>query len=158
MLVKIKGEFFDAERIDNPLTVKVKEILPGCMPEKIGVGDWIDLKAGRHYRIAAGTYKLVRLGIAVELPDGYEAHIVPRSSTFKKYGVLLANSFGVIDNSYRGDNDEWGFPVYATRNTFIPKGTRIAQFRVVRNQPELELVRVESLGNENRGGFGSTGD
>lgn len=145
------------------MKIKVREIVEGCMPEKLNVGDWIDLRTAEDTDIYYRAYMpdnvgMIRLGIAVELPDGYEAHIVPRSSTFKKWGILMSNSFGVIDNSYCGDDDEWQFPYLATRDEFIPKGTRIAQFRIVKNQPDFDLVKVESLGNDNRGGFGSTGD
>lgn len=140
------------------MEVKIREIVPGCMPEKLNVGDWIDLKAADTVTFFEGKYGIIPLGIAVELPEGYEAHIVPRSSTFIKTGLIMANSFGVIDNSYSGDNDEWGFPYYATESGGVIKGQRIAQFRIVKNQPDFDLVKVESLGNEDRGGFGSTGD
>lgn len=139
------------------MKIRVKEITEGCMPQAIEQGDWIDLKAACDVVMFAGEYAVIPLGIAVELPEGYEAHIAPRSSTFKRYGVLCANSFGIIDNAYCGDGDQWGFPAYATKRTEIPKGSRICQFRVMESQPELELERVESLGNADRGGFGSTG-
>lgn len=140
------------------IEIKVKEIVQGCMPETIEVGDWIDLKTACDFRTDY-EHKTGRipLGIAMELPKGYEAHVVPRSSTFKAWGLLMVNSVGIIDNSYCGDRDEWQFPYYATREVFIPKGTRIAQFRVVENQPKIEFVKVDTLGNDNRGGFGSTG-
>lgn len=140
------------------MKIKVREIVEGCMPEKIKQGDWIDLRTAREITLLKGDYEIIPLGIAVELPDGYEAHVVPRSSTFEKWGIILANSLGVIDNSYCGNDDQWGFPSYAIKDTIIPKGTRIAQFRIVKNQPDFELVKVENLGNDNRGGFGSTGD
>ena len=140
------------------MNLKIREIVPGCMPEKINVGDWIDLKAAKDVVLYGGDYEIIPLGIAVELPDGYEAYVVPRSSTFKKWGLLLTNSIGIIDNSYCGDNDQWCFPALAMHYTNVPKGTRIAQFRIVKNQPDFELVKVEKLGNENRGGFGSTGE
>lgn len=140
------------------MEIKIREIVEGCMPEKLKVGDWIDLKASETVTFTKGQYGIIPLGIAVQLPEGYEAHIVPRSSTFAKTGLIMANSFGVIDNSYSGDSDEWGFPFYATATGGVNKGQRIAQFRIVKNQPDFELVKVESLGNENRGGFGSTGD
>jgi dUTP pyrophosphatase len=92
----------------------------------------------------------------MELPEGYEAILAPRSSTHK-YGILCANSIGIIDESYKGDNDEWHFPAYAVRDTYITKNTRIAQFRIIKHQPEITLVEVDTLGNENRGGIGSTG-
>lgn len=139
------------------MKLRVKEITEGCMPQAIEQGDWIDLKAACDVVMFEGEYAVIPLGIAVELPEGYEAHIAPRSSTFKRYGVLCANSFGIIDNAYCGDGDQWGFPAYATKRTEIPKGSRICQFRVMESQPELELERVESLGNADRGGFGSTG-
>lgn len=120
-------------------------------------GDWIDLRLAETVTMLKGEYKLLRLGVAIELPKGYEALVVPRSSTFHNYGILLANSIGVIDESYCGDNDEWRFPAYATKMTTITKGTRICQFRLIQHQPKFELETVESLGNENRGGIGSTG-
>lgn len=140
------------------MQIKVREIIPGCMPEKINVGDWIDLKSSKTVTFTKGQYGIIPLGIAVELPEGYEAYVVPRSSTFMKTGLIMANSFGVIDNSYSGNDDEWGFPFYATDDSKIEQGQRIAQFRIVKNQPDLELVKVERLGNKNRGGFGSTGE
>lgn len=140
------------------IEIKVREITEGCMPETIEVGDWIDLKAAKTVTFVEGQYGIIPLGIAVELPEGYEAHIVPRSSTFIKTGLIMANSLGVIDNSYSGDDDEWGFPCYATASGGITKGQRIAQFRIVENQPKIKLVKVDSLGNDNRGGFGSTGE
>lgn len=139
------------------MKIRIKELTEGCMPEEIEQGDWIDLKAACDVVLFEGEYAVIPLGIAVELPEGYEAHIAPRSSTFKRYGVLCANSVGIIDNAYNGDGDQWGFPVYATRRTEIPKGARVCQFRVVASQPALEIERVESLGNADRGGFGSTG-
>lgn len=128
--------------------------------EKIGriaVGDWIDLRAGEDVAMKAGQYRMIPLGVAMELPRGYEAIVAPRSSTFKKYGVLLTNSIGVIDESYKGDGDEWNFLAYAVRDTVIPKDERICQFRIIKHQPAIKLVEVETLGNKDRGGVGSTG-
>ena len=105
----------------------------------------------------AGEYRQIPLGVAMQLPEGYEALVIPRSSTYKKYGILLANSIGLIDNSYCGPDDEWSFPAYATRDTFIAKDERICQFRILKNQPEVEIVTVSELKNPNRGGVGSTG-
>lgn len=122
-----------------------------------GKSDWIDLRASETVELKAGEFKLIPLGVAMELPAGYEAHVVPRSSTFKNYGVLQVNSCGIIDGSYCGDEDMWRMPVYATRDTVIQKNDRICQFRIVENQPKIEFLQVESLQNENRGGFGSTG-
>lgn len=128
--------------------------------DKIGTlvgGDWIDLRAGEDVHMKAGEYKLIPLGVAMELPEGYEAIVAPRSSTFKHYGALLANSIGVIDEAYKGDNDEWQFLAYATRDTVIPKNERICQFRIIEHQPSLYFAEVEHLGNVDRGGIGSTG-
>ncbi len=122
-----------------------------------GKSDWIDLRASESIELKAGEFKLIPLGVAMELPKGYEAHVVPRSSTFKNYGVLQVNSCGIIDGSYCGDEDMWRMPVYATRDTVIQKNDRICQFRIVENQPKLEFQQVISLENESRGGFGSTG-
>lgn len=121
------------------------------------VGDWIDLRAAEDVTLLKGESKLIPLGVGMILPDGYEAHIVPRSSTFKTWGIIQTNHMGVIDNSYSGDNDQWKFPAYATRDTTIKKGDRICQFRIVENQPEYEIVTVDKLSDESRGGFGSTG-
>lgn len=120
--------------------------------------DWIDLRSAEDVLLQAGQYKRISLGISVELPEGYEAHILPRSSTFEKYGILLVNGAGIVDNSYRGDNDIWQFPAYATRDCFIPKNARICQFRIMQNQPNLAIQTVEVLGNDDRSGFGHSGE
>lgn len=125
--------------------------------EKIDKGDWVDLRAAEEVCLKAGEYAMISLGVSMRLPDGYEAHIAPRSSTFKNYGILQTNSVGVVDNSYSGDNDIWRMPVYATRDTVIRKNDRICQFRIVERQPELLFEEVEQLGGKDRGGFGSTG-
>ncbi len=122
-----------------------------------GKSDWIDLRASETVELKAGEFKLIPLGVAMELPPGYEAHVVPRSSTFKTYGILQTNSCGIIDGSYCGDEDMWRMPAYATRDTVIHKNDRICQFRIVANQPAVVFEETDSLGNENRGGFGSTG-
>lgn len=122
-----------------------------------GKSDWIDLRASEEVELKAGDFKLIPLGVAMELPQGYEAHLVPRSSTFKNYGILQTNSCGIIDCTYCGDEDMWRMPVYATRDTVIHVNDRICQFRIVENQPKIVFDEVESLGNANRGGFGSTG-
>lgn len=121
------------------------------------VGDWIDLRAAEDVTLSKGEFRLIPLGVGMILPDGYEAHIVPRSSTFKTWGIIQTNHMGVIDNSYSGDNDQWKFPAYATRDAVIKKGDRICQFRIVENQPEYDIVTVDKLNDEGRGGFGSTG-
>ncbi len=122
-----------------------------------GKSDWIDLRASERVELKKGDYKLIPLGVAMQLPEGYEAHVVPRSSTFKTYGVIQTNSCGVIDGSYCGDEDIWKMPVYATRDTVIEKNDRICQFRIMKNQPKILFEETEKLNNQNRGGFGSTG-
>ena len=122
-----------------------------------GKSDWIDLRCAERTELKAGEFRLIPLGVAMELPEGYEAHVVPRSSTFKTWGILQANSMGVIDWSYCGDNDQWRMPVYATRDTVIEVNDRICQFRIVENQPKLEFLECEHLSGPDRGGFGSTG-
>lgn len=120
-------------------------------------GDWIDLRAAETVTLKQGEFAIIHLGIAVKLPEGYEAHIVPRSSTFKKWGIIQTNHMGVIDCSYSGSEDWWRMPVYALRDTTIEKGDRICQFRVVENQPKINFDTVDRLDEVNRGGFGSTG-
>lgn len=122
-----------------------------------GKSDWIDLRASEQVSLKAGEFKLIPLGVAMQLPKGYEAHLVPRSSTFKNYGILQTNSCGIIDGSYCGDEDMWRMPVYATRDTVIEKNERICQFRIVENQPQIVFEECKNLENQNRGGFGSTG-
>ena len=120
-------------------------------------GDWIDLCAAETVTMHAGEFRIISLGVSMQLPEGYEAHIVPRSSTFRKWGILQANSMGVIDESYCGDDDVWGFPALAMRDTTIARGDRICQFRIMEHQPAIEFEECETLGNPSRGGFGSTG-
>ena len=138
-------------------TIKIKYMREVKKIERFNVGNWIDLRAAEDVTMKAGEYRMIPLGVAMELPQGYEALVAPRSSTFKNYGVLLANSLGVIDESYKGDNDEWHFPAIAMRDTTIRKNERICQFRIIRHQPLIHLKEVETLGNADRGGFGSTG-
>ena len=139
--------------------IRIKYINPNM--EKLdyidGKSDWIDLRCAERTEIRAGEMKLVPLGIAMQLPAGYEAHVVPRSSTFKKWGILQANSMGVIDESYCGDNDQWFMPAYAVRDTVIEAGDRICQFRIVEHQPRIIFEETAQLSNADRGGFGSTG-
>lgn len=125
--------------------------------DKIDVGDWIDLRASERVELKKGDYALIPLGVGMILPDGYEAHVLPRSSTASKFGIIQANSMGVIDNSYSGDNDEWKFPAIAIRDTVIEKNDRICQFRIVKNQPPIILIEVDHLNEISRGGIGSTG-
>ena len=174
------------------LKIKVFEITKGCMPEIIDCGEWIDLRLAETTHLMppqAGTLKkkqeqlqtlsyrnvtaevtYLPLGIAMELPKGFEAHILPRSSTPKKLGIVEANSQGIVDYDYNAETDEWKFPAIAIRETTIEKGTRICQFRIQLSQKAtfwqklkwlfsngIELVQVDSLNNEARSGFGSTG-
>lgn len=139
------------------IRIRIKYFDPICKIEKIEKGDWIDLRCREDLSLKKGKSGMIKLGVAMELPKGYEALIAPRSSTFKNYGIIETNGIGIVDNSYNGDGDEWGMPVYATRNTFVPRGERICQFRIIENQPEIKFEEVETLGNEDRGGFGSTG-
>ena len=122
-----------------------------------GKSDWIDLRASEDVVLKKGEFKLIPLGIAMKLPEGYEAHVVPRSSTFKNFGVIMTNSVGIIDNSYCGDDDMWHFPALAIRDTEIHANDRICQFRIMKNQPKIEFDEVNYLEASNRGGFGSTG-
>ena len=122
-----------------------------------GKSDWIDLRAADDIELKAGEFKLIPLGIAIKLPAGYEAHIVPRSSTFKNYGILQVNHMGVVDESYCGDNDQWFFPALAMRDTVIHTNDRICHFRIMQHQPALEFVETDHLSGSDRGGFGSTG-
>ncbi len=122
-----------------------------------GKSDWIDLRAAADMELKAGEFKLIPLGIGMELPQGYEAHVVPRSSTYKNFGIIQTNHMGVIDETYCGDNDQWFFPAYALRDTKIGVNDRICQFRIMEHQPAIQFEEVESLEHEDRGGIGSTG-
>ena len=122
-----------------------------------GKSDWIDLRAAEDVALKAGEFKLIPLGVAMKLPQGYEAHVVPRSSTFKNFGIIQTNHCGIIDESYCGDNDQWYFPAYALRDTEIHVNDRICQFRIMEHQPELIFEETEVLGHADRGGHGSTG-
>ena len=139
--------------------IKVKYFVDGLdeLCYVAGKSDWIDLHTAEDVDMKAGEFRLIPLGVAIALPEGYEAHIAPRSSTFKHYGLLQTNSVGVVDGSYCGDNDQWYFPAYATRDGHVDKNDRICQFRILRNQPPLHFERVEHLSGPDRGGFGSTG-
>mgnify|MGYP002534422127 FL=1 len=139
---KIKIKYFDNE-IDKI--------------EKISKGDLIDLRAAETVEMKKGDFKLIKLGVGMKLPEGYKANVYPRSSTYKNFGIILANSVGQIDNSYSGDNDEWRFPAIAMRDTIIHKNDRICQFEIQKIQPEIEFIEVEHLDEESRGGIGSTG-
>ena len=122
-----------------------------------GKSDWYDLRSAEDVEMKAGEYRLIKLGVGMQLPKGYEAHMAPRSGTFKNYGIIQANSVAVIDESYCGDNDEWLYPAIALRDTVIHKNDRICQFRIMEHQPPIEFVTVEHLDGKDRGGFGTTG-
>lgn len=174
------------------LKIKIREITEGCMPEIIEKGDWIDLRAAEgvvlkapqagvrkretidgeviSHRDVSFNYHLLNLGVAMQLPAGFEAIVDTRSSTPSKLGIICANSQGVIDNSYQGNDDEWKFPAIAIRDTTIHKGDRICQFRIQLSQKAtmwqklkwlfssgIELVKVQKLNGNNRTGIGSTG-
>ena len=137
--------------------IKLKMLADIEPPEAIEQGDWIDLRAAETILIVKGEFKYIPLGVAMQLPEGYEALVAPRSSLYKRRGIIMTNSIGIMDESYCGDGDQWRFPAYATRETIIPKGERICQFRIVKHQPEIEFEIVDTLGNPDRGGHGSTG-
>jgi dUTP pyrophosphatase len=140
------------------MQIKIKyfnENLPKI--EKIEHGDWIDLRAAETFELKQFEYKLIPLGVGMKLPYGYEANVIPRSSTFKNFGILQTNCFAVIDNSYSGNDDQWLFPALAMRDTVINEGDRIAQFRINGKMPEVEFETVTELDEVSRGGLGSTG-
>ncbi len=143
----------------NNLEIKIKYFCKDI--EKLrfidGKSDWIDLRAAKDISLKAGEFALIPLGVGMKLPKGYEAHVVPRSSSFKNFGIIQTNSMGVIDESYCGDEDEWKFPAYAVRDTNIKVNDRICQFRIMEHQPNFTFVESEKLEDINRGGFGSTG-
>jgi len=144
--------------IQVPLIIEVKYSSP--RPQGLfqaHPGEWIDLSTEDEVNLKAGEVKLISLGVVIKLPEGYEAIVAPRSSTFKNYGILQANSIGIIDNSYCGPDDIWKFLAYATRDVTIPANSRIAQFRIQEIQPEIEIKEITNISNQNRGGIGSTG-
>ncbi len=122
-----------------------------------GKSDWVDLRAAKEVALKKGEFALIPLGVGMELPNGYEAHVIPRSSTYKNFGILQANSYGLVDESYCGDHDEWFFPALAVRDTVIHVNDRICQFRIMKHQPEIVFEETDTLSAEDRGGFGSTG-
>jgi dUTP pyrophosphatase len=139
------------------MQIKIKyhaDITPLEMTDK---GDWCDLRVAEDVTMKAGEFKIISLGVSMLLPDDYEALVIPRSSTFKTWGIRQTNCVGLIDNSYCGDNDVWRFPAEATRDVFIPKNTRICQFRIQKKMPKLTFKEVDHLSSIDRDGFGSTG-
>lgn len=147
----------ESTRKELSMNIKVKYFTDIDPIQEIPGGDWYDLRAAEDVAMNAGEFKLIPLGVAMKLPHGYEAHVAPRSSTYKKYRITEVNSIGIIDNSYCGDNDQWYFPAKADEITFIPKNTRICQFRLVPKQTPVTFETVEYLDSPDRGGFGSTG-
>lgn len=139
------------------LTVKIKYHTDISPLEKYDNGDWIDLRAAEDVEMKAGEFRFISLGVSMKLPEGYEAHIVPRSSTYRHWGIIQANHLGVVDNSYCGNNDIWKFPALAIRDTVIYKNERICQFRIEKKQPKFDWMTVEDMEDPDRGGFGSTG-
>ena len=139
------------------MEIKIKYFSDIQPIEKIAIGDFIDLRSAEDIDLDAGDFAIIKLGVGMKLPEGYEAHVVPRSSTYKKWGIIQTNSVGIIDNSYSGDNDQWMMPVLAMRDTHISKNDRICQFRIVKKQPEIEFTTVDKLDDVSRNGFGSTG-
>lgn len=146
---------------DKLQMVQIKVFDEACRPEAIENGDWIDLKAMEDVFIGMGEFRLIPLGVAMKLPAGYEAHIAPRSSTFKNYGIIMTNSVGVVDNSYCGPNDMWKMPVLklgaGLKGPLIKKGERICQFRIIKKQPKIVFEDSTLEDQKDRGGFGSTG-
>lgn len=143
--------------MNNQVSIKIKyhnDILPIEINPN---GDWVDLRAAEDVEMKVGDFRLISLGVSMKLPEGYEAHIVPRSSTYKNWGIIQANHMGVVDNSYCGNSDIWKFPAIAIRDTTIYKNERICQFRIVKKQPTLVFEEVDRLDDPNRGGFGSSG-
>ena len=146
---------------DKVQTVQIKVFDEACRPEAIENGDWIDLKAMEDVFMGMGEFRLIPLGVAMKLPAGYEAHIAPRSSTFKNYGIIMTNSVGVVDNSYCGPNDMWKIPALklgaGLKGPLIKKGERICQFRIIKKQPKIVFEDSTLEDQKDRGGFGSTG-
>ena len=122
-----------------------------------GKSDWIDLRAAEEICLKKGEFRLIPLGLAIELPKGYEAHVVPRSSTYKNFGLIQTNHMGVIDESYCGDGDQWYVPMLAVRDTEIHINDRICQFRIMEHQPPLVFEEFDHVEGADRGGFGSSG-
>lgn len=139
-------------------TIKIKYHVGGLEPvSQAHDFEWIDLRSAEDVVLMKGDFKYINLGVSMKLPDGYEAIMAPRSSTFKKYGILMTNGIGIIDNKYCGTNDIWKMAAYATRDTVIRKNDRICQFRVQKCQPYIIFSQVDQMEDPDRGGLGSTG-
>lgn len=145
--------------MNDNLKIKIKYFNEDIKPLEFieGKSDWIDLRAAETVHLKKGDFKLISLGVGMKLPEGYEAHIVPRSSTFKNFGIIQTNHCGIIDESYCGDNDCWFYPAYALRDTTINFNDRICQFRIVKKMPNVIIEKIDKLGKKDRGGHGSTG-
>ncbi|CUN77288.1 deoxyuridine 5'-triphosphate nucleotidohydrolase [Clostridium perfringens] len=152
------------------MIIRIKYFDKATKLKKITKGNWIDVYANKDVFVKCGEREMVPLGFALELPEGWEGHLAPRSSTFKTWGIIQTNSVGVVDDTYIGDNDQWHMPVYClqgkdiesengeeVKGTWIRKGDKIGQFRIMEVMPEIEFEEVESFGNKDRGGFGTTG-
>ena len=144
------------------MKIRIKYLEGAKRMEKIAKGNWIDVYAYEDVFVPVNERKMINLGFALELPNGYEGHLAPRSSTFKTWGIIQTNSVGVVDDTYIGDGDIWHMPVYCLTakdegGTWIRKGDKIGQFRIMETMPKIEFEEVDSFGNSNRGGFGSTG-
>lgn len=144
----------------EPLQIEIRYLPEATHMDMIEQGNWIDCYVYEDYDLKAGDFQLVNLGFSMKFPDGYEAILAARSSTFMKYGLLQANGIGVIDTSYSGPEDIWRMPVYATRDIHIDKDTRLCQFRLIARQQPVEFIEAQDDGEstQSRGGFGSTGD
>ncbi len=156
----VRAKILKYEEEVNPMNTETIKILYHADIEKIEMrdgGDWIDLRAAEDVKLKKGDFKLINLGVSMQLPAGYEAHMVPRSSTYKQFGIIQTNHQAVIDESYCGTNDIWRYPAYALRDTEIKKNDRICQFRIVKKQPQILFEQVNELSNKDRGGIGSTG-
>ena len=152
------------------MKIRIKYFEGATKLKKISKGNWIDVYACKDIFVPLNERSMVPLGFALELPEGWEGHLAPRSSTFKTWGIIQTNSVGVVDDTYIGDNDQWHMPVYClqgkdiesengeeVKGTWIRKGDKIGQFRIMEVMPEIEFEEVESFGNKDRGGFGTTG-
>lgn len=152
------------------MKLRIKYLENATKMERIAKGNWIDVYAYQDTFIPQGERAMINLGFALELPKGWEGHLAPRSSTFKTWGIIQTNHVGVVDDTYIGDNDVWHMPVYClqgkeievvdgieSNGVWIRKGDKIGQFRIMEVMPELEFEEVESFGNKDRNGFGSTG-
>lgn len=151
---------------NNTMKIRIKYFDGATKLKKIVKGNWIDVYANKDVFVPFGERAMIPLGFALELPSGWEGHLAPRSSTFKTWGIIQTNSVGVVDDTYIGDNDQWHMPVFClqgkdenegVKGTWIHKGDKIGQFRIMEVMPQIEFEEVESFGNQDRGGFGTTG-